>query len=279
MLGIVLLEIAVVRAARLVVTGRLRTLEIFRGTTRGMRFVVTSEVIERFFVDTNVPIGHFLDVFDDDLVVGMFLIVFETLRAHVAGNVADGLRETEGVFLVRKRTEHTLDVFAVVLEGDLVLRILHVARGNGQILARRTRIGRIDIQLEIRHDKQVIPQFVGEVGRIAEQRVEVAHHGNYGASLTVPVAAILDGHQRIDHLVDVSAVFGQIQFATGVVIIFFHRVSAYFKALRFEICSVWVAMIDLKRLFQKSFTNHDTNLQNGRFCRLKVVLTKGNQYL
>ena len=69
----------------------------------------------------------------------------------------------------------------------------------------------------------MVPQFVGEVGRIAQQRVEVAHHGNYGASLTVSFAAILDQQQRIDHLLNMATILGQKEFLTLVIIVLFHR--------------------------------------------------------
>ena len=69
----------------------------------------------------------------------------------------------------------------------------------------------------------MIPQFVREVGRIAQQRVQVAHHGDDGLGLPRPLAAVFDFEQRRDHLVDMAPVLRQEKFAAGVIIILFHN--------------------------------------------------------
>ena len=110
-----------------------------------------------------------------------------------------------------------------MLIGDTPLRVSHAARRNGQLLTRRLRVWRIHIELEIRHYEKVIPQLVGEVGRIAQQGVQVAHHGDDGLGLPRPLAAVFDFEQRRDHLVDMAPVLRQEKFAAGVIIILFHN--------------------------------------------------------
>ena len=38
----------------------------------------------------------------------------------------------------------------------------------------------------------MIPEFVSVLGRVAQQGIEVTHHGDYGARLAVSFATILD---------------------------------------------------------------------------------------
>ena len=139
----------------------------------------------------------------------MLLVVFVALGAHVAGQVVDRERHDGGVVIPAQRADHLLDVFAVVLVGDPALRVAQRMGRYGQLLPRGARIGRVDIELEIRHDEEVVPQLVGEVGRVPQQRKQVAHHGDYGPRLAVALAPVPDGKQGVDHLVDMAAVFGQ----------------------------------------------------------------------
>ena len=68
----------------------------------------------------------------------------------------------------------------------------------------------------------MIPEFVSVLGRVAQQGIEVTHHGDYGACLTVAFAAIFDQQQRIDHLLNMATIFRQEEFLTFIVIILFH---------------------------------------------------------
>ena len=161
----------------------------------------------------------------------MLLVVLVALRAHVPGQVVHRARHGTPVFFPGKPGDHLLDILAVMLIGDTPLRVGHAARRNGQLLARRLRIGGIHIELEIRHYEKVIPQFVGEVGRIAQQGVQVAHHGDHGTRLAVALAAVFDQLQRVDHLLDMTPILGQVQLASCVVIILFHIVFVVFRTV------------------------------------------------
>ena len=86
-------------------------------------------------------------------------------------------------------------------------------------------------QLEIRHYEKVIPQLVGEVGRIAQQGVQVAHHGDHGTRLAVALATVFDQLQRVDHLLDMTPILGQVQLASCVIIILFHIVFAVLRTV------------------------------------------------
>lgn len=196
------------------------------GTCRKVLFIVASEIVQGHFVDLNGTCGHAFNILYDHLVVGVFLIVFVALRPHVASQIVNRMGNTLPIGFVGQRAEHLFHIFAVMLEGNAALRIVHRAGRDGQILTRGTRIGRIDIQLEIRHDKEVIPEFVGEVGRIAQERIEVTHDSDDGTCLTVAFAAVFNLHQGVDHFMDVTPVFGQEHLATRVIIVFFHTVTA-----------------------------------------------------
>lgn len=64
---------------------------------------------------------------------------------------------------------------------------------------------------------------MGEVGCVTQQRVEITHNGNDGSSLGVTLLAVLDEKELVDHLVNVAAILGKIEFATCVIVIFFHK--------------------------------------------------------
>ena len=164
----------------------------------------------------------------------MLLVVFVAFGTHVTGQIIHRPGHRLGIALVGQTADHPLDIFAVMLVGDPPLRIGHAMGRDGQFLTRRLRIGRIHIQLKIRHDEEVVPQFVGEVGRIAQQGVQIAHDGDHGAGLTVAFAAVLDRQQRVDHLLDVTPVFGQVQLASRVIIVLSHKLYLRsFPLLRF----------------------------------------------
>ena len=196
------------------------------GTRRKGLFIVASEIVQGNFVDLDRSPGHALDVFYDHFVVGVLLVVFVALRAHVAGQIVHRARDRPRVALVGQAADHALDVFAVVLIGDPPLGIGHPAGRCGQLLTRGLRVGRVHIELEIRHDEKVVPEFVGEIGRVAQQGVQIAHHGNHGPRLPVALAAVLDLQQRVDHLLDMAPVLGQVQLASCVIVILFHIVFA-----------------------------------------------------
>ncbi len=65
---------------------------------------------------------------------------------------------------------------------------------------------------------------MGEIGRVAQQGIQIAHHRDHGARLTVALLAVLDGQETIHHLVNVSAVLGKIELATSVIVILFHKI-------------------------------------------------------
>ena len=152
----------------------------------------------------------------------MLLIVFVALGTHVAGQIVHRSGHGPPVGTPGQRPDHPLDVFAVMLVGDPPLRIGHRTGRNGQFLPRGTRVGTVHIQLEIRHDEQMVPEFVGEVRRVAQQRVQVAHDGDDGPRLTVAFAPVLYLQQRVDHLLDMAPVFGQVQLASRVIVILLH---------------------------------------------------------
>ena len=192
------------------------------GTRRKVLFIVASEVVYGRFVDFDGSPGHVLDVLYDHFVVGMLLIVFVALGTHVAGQIVHRSGHGPPVGTPGQRPDHPLDVFAVMLVGDPPLRIGHRTGRNGQFLPRGTRVGTVHIQLEIRHDKQMVPEFVGEIRRVAQQRVQVAHDGDDGPRLTVAFAPVLYLQQRVDHLLDMAPVFGQVQLASRVIVILLH---------------------------------------------------------
>ena len=192
------------------------------GTRRKVLFIVASEVVYGRFVDFDGSPGHVLDVLYDHFVVGMLLIVFVALGTHVAGQIVHRSGHGPPVGTPGQRPDHPLDVFAVMLVGDPPLRIGHRTGRNGQFLPRGTRVGTVHIQLEIRHDEQMVPEFVGEVRRVAQQRVQVAHDGDDGPRLTVAFAPVLYLQQRVDHLLDMAPVFGQVHLASRGIVILLH---------------------------------------------------------
>ena len=64
---------------------------------------------------------------------------------------------------------------------------------------------------------------MGEIGGITQQRIQVAHNGNDCSCLGVTLLAVLDEKELVDHLVNVAAILGKIEFTTCVIVIFFHK--------------------------------------------------------
>ena len=61
-----------------------------------------------------------------------------------------------------------------------------------------------------------------EICRIAQCRLQVTHNGNNDASLSVTLFALFDGHQMINHLVDVATILGKVELASRVVVVVSH---------------------------------------------------------
>ena len=63
-----------------------------------------------------------------------------------------------------------------------------------------------------------------EISRVAQHRLQVTHHGNDDACLAIALVAVLNLHKLIHHLVDMTAVLGQIEFTARVIVIVFHKI-------------------------------------------------------
>ena len=81
---------------------------------------------------------------------------------------------------------------------------------------------------------------MGEVGCVTQQRVEITHNGNDGSSLGVTFLAVLDEKELVDHLVNVAAILGKIEFTTCVIVIFFHKNKRIKALLRVKTITQWV---------------------------------------
>ena len=64
---------------------------------------------------------------------------------------------------------------------------------------------------------------MGEISRITQQWLQITHNGYYGTSLSVAFIAILDCHQLIYHLVNVTSILWKVESAACVVVIFSHK--------------------------------------------------------
>ena len=155
-------------------------------------FIIIPNIRKSDLVDLNLIIRHLSEIFYDHLVARMLLIVFITLRAHVPSQVIHRPRYGTSIFFHGQLANHPLDILPVMFIRDSPRRINHTTRSRSQLLTCRTRIGRIDIQLEIGHDEEMIPKFVGKIGRVAQQRIQVPHDGNHGTRLSIALTAIVD---------------------------------------------------------------------------------------
>ena len=61
-----------------------------------------------------------------------------------------------------------------------------------------------------------------ELLSITQHRVDVTHHRNHSLSLTRTLLTILDGEQRVDHLVNMSAILRKVELTSRKVIILSH---------------------------------------------------------
>ena len=65
--------------------------------------------------------------------------------------------------------------------------------------------------------------FRGEYDKSKFQGIQVSHNGDDRTGLPVALAAVFDLHQRIDHFVNMAAVFGQKKLPSFIIIIFLHN--------------------------------------------------------
>lgn len=222
-------------------------------TRRKVLFIIASEIVEGSFIYFDVASGHLLYVFYDNLVAGVLLIVFITFRPHVPRQTVYGVCNLLLVAVADQTLQLLLHIFAVMFVCYGTLRVWQPAGRYHQIVPRGAGIGRIHIEFEIRHYEQVVPQFVGEVGSVAQQRIEIAHYGYYGSCLTIAFAAVFDVHQQVHHLLYVTPVFGQEKFFPCVVIVLFHKIRYALRPKqrsrrRSPSCEKKPAVIDLLRL-------------------------------
>ena len=68
-----------------------------------------------------------------------------------------------------------------------------------------------------------------EILGIAQRRVEVTHHRNHRLSLACALRPILNLEERVDHLVNMSAILWEEELASCIVIIFSHRYDVFTK--------------------------------------------------
>ena len=80
-----------------------------------------------------------------------------------------------------------------------------------EVFAMNDVVGVVDIELEIAHNCQVVPEFVAIVLHIAQFGEHITHDLYYCEGATSAFLAVLNCHAVVNHLLYVSAVFRQYQ--------------------------------------------------------------------
>ena len=75
---------------------------------------------------------------------------------------------------------------------------------------------------------------MGEIGCVAQQGLQISHYGDYDTCLAIALVAVFNLHKLIHHLVDVTAVLGQIEFAARVIVIVFHKIVCGYHLLALD---------------------------------------------
>ena len=74
----------------------------------------------------------------------------------------------------------------------------------------------------------MVPEFMFEILSITERGVEVAHHSDHRLSLACSLMPILDLEQRVNHLMNMSSVLGEIDLASSEIIVFSHCYACFY---------------------------------------------------
>lgn len=185
-------------------------------------FVVALYHGDCLLVHGDVEVGHSFDVFDDYGVVGVLLIELKTLGSHVPRQVVD--HRIDGLLILEffERADYISHISTIVFHGNIASGILHSVGWGHDGDGRRFWVGRIHIQLKIRHYEEVVPQLALEVGGFARVVLDVGHDGYKGFGSQVALLAVFDGHQLGNHVLYVSAIFGQVELLSLDVVISSH---------------------------------------------------------
>ena len=181
-------------------------------------------IFEPLFIDIYTTFGHSAYIIYHHLGSWVLLVILQTLAVHISNYIAY-LRLEDLGRLILQTIKHSGYIFAIVFMRYIALRIGERLWFNRQILSRRECIWAINIETEIGHYKEVVPQFVGKLRRITQHRVKIAHNGNYRLRLVRTLVSILNLEQGVYHLLDMTTILGNQQRASLVVVIFIHKAN------------------------------------------------------
>ena len=149
------------------------------------------------------------------------LVELKPLGSHIARQVVENGVGGLLVFQARERADDIFDIFAIVFHCDTSRGILHFVWWGHNGCRSGLGVGRIYIQLKIRHNEEVVPEFAFKIGHLRGGLLDVCHNSNERFCSEISLLAVFDGGELYDHILNVSAILGQVElFALNIVICF-----------------------------------------------------------
>ena len=177
--------------------------------------------MEVLVAQTDGSSGHLVDVVIDFLVFHRVLVPGDVVLLHVA---CDQGNELVALFAFRHLhgfLDEQLDGTPVMPVADFAAGIGDAVRLHVQVVRTDNLIGVVDVQLEVRHDGEVVPQLVLEVGDFAQLGEHASHDVDDGVGTALTFCTVFDGQRMVDHVLHAPSVLRKRHFLTlGVIIVF-----------------------------------------------------------
>lgn len=166
----------------------------------------------------DLTVTKFLQMCEYGRVLNRVLVPVQVALLHMIGNGVFQPVALLSFFPADGHVDHPLDVVPVETVLGVILGIRQGLWSLLQYLLGGNRERRIHVQLEIGHDKQLIPQLVLKIGDVPEVGLQVAHDTDDGLGHFVALLTVFNTNRIVDHFLEMPAVFGYEEMGTFCVV-------------------------------------------------------------
>lgn len=167
-----------------------------------------------FGIQIDLSVTELLQVCEYNRILHGILVPVQVALLHVVGNGVFQSIAFLSFFPAYGHIYHPLDIVAV----EAVFgKILWIRQGLGSLLQHF--LGskgkwRIHVQLEVGHDKQLVPQFMLKIRDIPEMGLQISHDTYYGLCHLVALLAVFNSNRVVYHFLEMPAVLGYEEMGT-----------------------------------------------------------------
>jgi len=152
-----------------------------------------------------------IEVLENLAVVDRLLVPGQERFLHLRRQQTNQLILLRSIFQLSGLADHQFQSLTIMAIADTVRVIGDTRRLLVQVLAFNDLVRVIDIQLEIRHDRQMVPKDMLEIVHVAQVGKHISHDIYNRVRATFPLLTVLNRHAIIHHILDVATIFGQHQ--------------------------------------------------------------------